>query len=362
MARIHILTPYPLEPIHPRTEMICEILTGAGHTLELNAVTRNLADELASRLTFKVFNPLGTLRKLRAALDCDLLYVQDLSLLLAAPVAHALGRPVIYETLDHCVDLRLYAQPLLARAGIDKLIKPLGCAAELALARHCTDAVIVNSDSLHEYFGDVSRRLFYASPLETLGAGNRAGLPPALLYLGAFSRDKGAHDALDLRERLALPLFVFGSVPDADVRERLARDDDVSLMARMSSGELKRELAGLLDRHFLLGLSMIHAAHYSYEVQEANKDIDYLALGIPILGNRRKPTSDKIEAGCGAFTDDAAAVARLVRDASAQAQTAERCRAYYAARYARETFARGLLQAVDDALRAANYATLPPRP
>lgn len=362
MARITILTPHSLDPIHPRTEMIRDVLVEAGHTVKIVAVARNLADELVSRATFKIFNPLGTLRNLRAALNCDLLYVEDLTLLLAAPVARLRRTPVIYETLDHCVDLRLYAQPLLRRLHADRLIRPVGHALERWLARVTAEAVVVNSDSLHEYFASESVRLFYASPLERVAARNVPGRPPALLYLGAFTVDKGAGDALDLRARLGVPLYVFGTAPQASIRARIDADPSVRLVAKLASGELTRELDQLLDRHFVLGLSMIRPVHHSYAVQEANKDIDYLALGIPILGNRRKPTADKIAAGCGAFADDAAAVERLVHDASAQGQAAARCRSYYAERYARATFARGLLEVVDAALRSANYATLPPRP
>jgi glycosyltransferase involved in cell wall biosynthesis len=349
MSRVNILTPYSLDPIHPRTEMLRDVLREAGHEVQLIPVRRKRLDELVSRATFKMFNPIGTLRHLRRAIDCDVLLIQDMTLLLALPFAKLRDTRVVYETLDHCVDLRLHSQSVLRTTGLERLLRPLGQAAERALAAGA-DAVVVNSDSLHEYLGERARTLFYASPLEHLGVENAADRPPALLYLGFFSRDKGACEALDLSERLSIPLFVFGTIPESDVRERAIRAHNVSVVQRIASTDLRDALQALLSRHFLLGLSMIHPVHYSYAVQEANKDIDYLALGVPIIGNRRAPTAAKIEAGCGVFADDGARLEHVLHDAGERRALSARCREYYAARYARDIFARGLIDTVAGAL------------
>jgi len=70
-------------------------------------------------------------------------------------------------------------------------------------------------------------------------------------------------------------------------------------------------LKQLMDDYFLFGFSLIKDANESYAVQNANKDIDYLALGIPIVGNHRKTTEELIEAGCGYFHEDVEKIRKL---------------------------------------------------
>ena len=76
--------------------------------------------------------------------------------------------------------------------------------------------------------------------------------------------------------------------------------------------------------------------------QEANKDIDYLALGIPIIGNHRFPTEEKIYAGCGVFIENESDIKRLISSESMREEISVKCRDYYLTHYSFERFTNGL--------------------
>lgn len=97
--------------------------------------------------------------------------------------------------------------------------------------------------------------------------------------------------------------------------------------------DLKTELGNLLKDYFLFGFSLIKAAHYSYAVQEANKDIDYLAMGIPLIGNQRIPTKEKIDAGCGLLIDDPELIQKI-NHVDTRRKLMKNCLQYYQTNYA----------------------------
>ncbi len=347
MKRVRILTPYPLDPIHPRTEMVREVAAALGHEVRISERGGG-ALRVINALTLGFFDLDRSLAGMRDLRDVDVVYVQDLRLIPAVLLAKLRRKLVVYETLDRGVALHGYQ---LARrwpwTRWLRALYPLLEWLERRIAGSCATAVVVNSRALAEYLAPGARLLYYASPLEDLPS-PPAGTEPALLYLGAFSRDKGASDALRLCEELSLPLFVFGTVSEAEIRDRIAGCAGVTTVPRLESSRLKERLAEQRERYRFLGLSLIRPVHLSYATQEANKDIDYLALGIPILGNRRLTTADKIEAGCGVFAEDLDAVRRLVDDPARYLEVAESCRGHYRANYARAVFEQRLRQLFEE--------------
>jgi len=115
---------------------------------------------------------------------------------------------------------------------------------------------------------------------------------------------------------------------------------------RISSKELRKELDRLFKKYNLIGFSLIHDVHYSYATQEANKDIDYLAMGIPLISNHRKPTKEKIEAGCGVFIEDSLNVEKLLNSREFYLEKSDKCIAYYNKNYAQNIFEKKLLEVV----------------
>ena len=205
--------------------------------------------------------------------------------------------------------------------------------------------VIVNSKVLAEKFAykDKLALLYYCSVLERIEVQNDVALPPALLYLGIFDEDKGADQVWTLFKELkkdfpALKLIVLG-----DLLYDIKPDDSVIVYERLAASQLIVVLTALLKDYYLIGLSLIKPVHYSYATQEANKDIDYLALGMPIIGNERLPTFEKLKAGCGVFYQDKMGIKNILVDQKIRAELAINCRRYYDKNYAYPLFRDKLL-------------------
>ncbi len=348
MKRLVLLTPYALEPPHPRIPALRAALAPLFDVRVERVVPDPPSATALERHARGFFTPGARAAGARAAAAADVVLVQDLLLLPAVAAARARGRAVIYETLDNNVHWRFHRLAAGSRAWARAL--PLRRALEAyerSRARRA-DLVLVNSDALRDYFRGRAEVLYYASPLEEAlppPDAAAAARPPALLYLGLVSIDKGAADMAALRARLGLPLHVFGRAEDAAARAALD-GPGVHWQDALDAGRLGARLRELAGVHALLGVSLVRPVHRSYATQEANKDIDYLALGVPIVGNRRGPTARKIEAGAGVFADDADALGRLVRDAGERAARAAAARRLYDEVFAARHFAAKLRRLV----------------
>ncbi|NBW37679.1 MAG: hypothetical protein EBR30_22200 [Cytophagia bacterium] len=302
---------------------------------------------LISRLNWLTlwFFDIVAIRKSKASIgDFDLIIINDLRYLPLAKYAYQMNKTVIYDTIDFNVHLRLYQLvhkiPLiimfkrLLRIGLSKM--------ELYYAYRYTHAVTVNSRALFDYFKGKATILYYSSPFENIEVKNDANLPTALLYLGAFTEEKGAVEVLKIQKQLKIPLFIFGQASLATT-EMLKGKNEIYFTEKLSVERLQIELINLLHNYFLVGFSLIKPAHFSYEVQEANKDIDYLALGVPLVGNRRLPTKEKIEAGCGLFYDDVNLLNKLT-DYKWRNDSSKACLKLYNENYSKTLFIRKLNQ------------------
>lgn len=196
-----------------------------------------------------------------------------------------------------------------------------------------------------EYFKPLSSNLlYYTSPFEKrlkVASGNQI----AFLYLGAFSIDKGAKEILKFIQGNDYKLYIFGDTSQ-ELYQEIDSTPNIFYKNRISSIELYKELEVLFQKYSFIGFSLIHDVHYSYATQEANKDIDYLAMGIPMIANYRKPTKEKIDAGCGVFFDDTSKLQMLLNDEELYQTISNRCIEYYNKNYAQDIFEKKLLEVV----------------
>ena len=346
--KIFIFTPYSLDPMHPRLEMLRDILAEQHDVVVLRAGGKRNPLKVINYIFFNFFDMYDILKFSNRIKDCDVLFIQDLSLLPTAIFGHLSGRKVIYETLDHNVSLRFYnlGKKFRFLRNFGFLIRVFSWL-EKTMAFRFADKVIVNSEALMKYFNGRAKLLYYSSPFEGMDVNNTPDLKPAFLYLGIFSEEKGAHEVLRLQKKYGIPLFIFGDVRDETLRSSIAGNVVVHYKERMSPGALKEEMKKLSKDHFFVGISLTKPAHYSYETQESNKDIDYLAMGAPIVGNSRRPTAEKISAGCGVFAGDESGIKKILTDPQERSRAAKRCRQHYAQRYSGDIFRKRLFELVE---------------
>jgi hypothetical protein len=107
-------------------------------------------------------------------------------------------------------------------------------------------------------------------------------------------------ETMALSQEYNMPLFVFGNTSEK-IKSIIAQSEQIKYFGYMNGEEMLHELSLLVQEYFLFGVSLINPIHHSYTIQIANKEIDYVSLGIPLLGNRREPTKVIIDAGCGVF-------------------------------------------------------------
>jgi hypothetical protein len=345
LMRIGIFTPRSLHPLHPRLMLLAEFFRKKG--LEPAFINQsNYAPNFFSRINWLTlwFMDMYAVNKCkRYVKDFDIVLVTDLKYLSLARYARRHGKIVVYDTVDHNVYLRFYQleQKVKAIRLFKGMIIPWFKRVEKRYAFRYCDEIMVNSNALAAYFEGRAHTLYYCSPFEAIMTQNNPQRAPALIYLGIFSYEKGAREIMELQSRLSLPLFVYGNVSEIELKHKIENLDQVQYVPRINVEELEKHLVDLLNRYYLIGFSLIHAAHYSYEVQEANKDIDYLAMGIPIIGNHRLTTKEKIDAGCGIFFDDERLREKIHNQLHRKAWSAK-AKAYYNEKYSFRLFYRKL--------------------
>jgi glycosyltransferase involved in cell wall biosynthesis len=326
-----IFTPYSINPIHPRLEMYLKFF----HDANIEVFVENL--QIKPGVTAKLFSwafinifDFKALTILTKNLDeYDFILIQDLKYLPLAVVAKIKKKHVVYETLDNSVSIRIYNQRMHLLYPLIKLLKPFYCWIEKQIVIHFTNCTIVNSEALQEYFNYKAVLIPYSSPFEFSGIHNTPTNPPAFLYLGAISYNKGIEEIINLVEKWRIPLFIFGDCSETKYENKLQYNPLITWHNRINSIELISILEPVMTSFFLIGISLIKPVHLSYARQEANKEIDYLALGIPFIGNHRETTELKIKEGCGVFFEDVRGLSMLINDPDVRKNISIRCSEYY---------------------------------
>jgi glycosyltransferase involved in cell wall biosynthesis len=343
--KVAFFTPRSVLPLHPRLIPYNNYFLSKGiQPVFINKSSHN--NSLWSRINWWSlwFFDLAAIQKCKPEVAAfDLIFVTDLKYLPLVKYCQTMQKIVVYETIDHNVDLRFYLleRKLKIARFFKKPIIHYFRKIEKHLALNFANDVIVNSDSLKHYFEGKAHALYYTSPYEDLNVRNDPSKSLALVYLGVFSHEKGALKIIRISRELNLPLYIFGDIDGDKIQDEITQNPTVTHTSRISPHDLKGELEKLFSVHFFMGFSLIQPAHYSYEVQEANKDIDYLALGVPLIGNDRLPTAEKINAGCGIYFDDPQLNAKL-QNLSIRNEWSMNCREYYKAKYCREVFERNI--------------------
>ena len=322
--KILIITPYSSDPIHPRLEMLKQVLSKY-HEVKIIVTKKDAC--LLSKINYfflNFFDIYSIFRNKKEFKNHDLIFIQDMSLLPAAIFAKHQGKSVVYETLDNAVHLN-YFKILHRFSWLKESALIPGCFEKLEkfLTHRFVDKIIVNSEALLDYFHHAAELIYYSSPYE--GLQNNPNQDPALVYLGIFSEEKGAKKILEIQRKYNIPLFIFGEVIGPALENAIKENSFIKYERRLPSIILRGKLIEILKKYFLIGLSLIQSAHHSYKTQEANKDIDYLAMGIPLIGNHRGPTEQKILAGCGVLEEDEGKIQQLLRMHNVREGIAKSC-------------------------------------
>ncbi len=312
---------------HPRSKSIRDALISSVELVDHFAVKNNkLYIKFINYLTGRNFY-LNTLFHIKHYLHYDIIILQNLHTLLAAPVLKYFDKRVIYDTLDDYPKLNKYN---LGKKypKISYLFYALSNVAdhiESFIIRHSTDAVTVNSEYLYSKIkSDNKFLIYYCSPFNLTQTS--FSLPPALLYLGIFSIDKGAKESILIAKKYGLTLHIIGNITsDAQLELDNNRDVLIKTYGRLNPSEVESILLRLFNENFFFGLSLIRSENPSYAVQEANKDIDYLALGVPIIGNARRCTHEKILCGGGIFHNDEFAIQNALGSVKIREQLSQNC-------------------------------------
>ena len=110
MTKIGIFTPYPLDPIHPRTELIYKLLKMNGYEVSIisNSLNRIGFFRLLSPI-FLFYFDLGAILTLSRKIEqFDIIYIQSLRNLPIAIWAKLKRKKIIYETIDNNVHLTYF--------------------------------------------------------------------------------------------------------------------------------------------------------------------------------------------------------------------------------------------------------------
>lgn len=342
--KIGIFTLRSLSPMHPRLAAFIEYFKYKNISYDLIPPRKHILFSRLNWCSLFFFDNYSVFKNRKKIIDYDLILINDLKYLPIARYAKKQNKFVIYDTIDNNVFLRAYGLQKkipLARLFMKNIISFFS-KKEINYAMHFCDRIIVNSKALQEYFAKKADLINYYSPFENIGTVNDCKKQPALLYLGEFSDEKGAEEILRLRERLQIELFIYGTVSSVTLRNAILKCPQIKHSGKIDYALLTLQISGIFKKYFLLGTSFIKPVHQSYATQEANKDIDYLALGIPLIGNHRKPTEEKILAGCGIFVENEKDMKRLLGDENFRNLLSGNGKDYYFRNYSKEIFRKRL--------------------
>jgi len=351
MKKITIFTPYSLNPLHPRLEKVHEALITLGYNVVIINVSKNKLQQFLSICLLRFFDLYNILKFIVYLKASKIIYIQDMSILPLSFFAKIFKKKVVYETLDNCPHLYFYnlsQSPFFFWLAKFKCLLKFVISIEKSIVKNFVDSVIVNSKALADYFGPTAKTIYYCSPFESKkDIKNNPRNKIGGLYLGIFSKEKGCSDIIDIIEEMKIKLFIFGDISNKTIAEAITNNKNVFWNHRISSKELSIALDQLLSQYFLIGFSLIRLVHYSYKTQEANKDIDYLAMGIPIIGNSRKTTKEKIIAGCGIHKNDKSSMDRLCCDQNFRATISNNCVQYYKNHYSELIFKKKITEIIE---------------
>ena len=337
--KIGIFTLRSVKPLHPRVAAFLEYFDEKGWMCDIIPGSMHRIFSRVNWLSLFFYDRWSVFKNKNKTTDYDLILINDLKLLPLARHAKKNNKTVIYDTIDNNVALRGYS--LLKKIPVAKFFSKRILSHysnnEKKLASLYCDIVIVNSKALLNYFNNRAELLYYYSEFERSSVINDSRNRLAFIYLGEFSEEKGAEEILELRKKMNTELFIFGSCSSDKLRKEI-QAQNISHIPRISQMELLLQIEKLMETWFLAGLSFIKPVHLSYATQEANKDIDYLALGIPIIGNHRIPTAEKIDAGCGVFIDNESGLFQLEKNENFKHSVSDNCKHYYRKNYSKDLF------------------------
>ena len=351
--RIMIFTSLTMMPPHPRIVMEKDILSN--HFQKVEIICAPYVKNKVSFI-FKVLNYL-TLSFFRWDLiflykkqfnNFDVGIIYDLALLPLALFIKKKDKFLVYETIDDNVHLTMYN--LAKMSSFFKILKGpiifLFSKIENILIEYFYYGLIVNSRYLFKLFKVSKKKIinYYASPFENIRLHGIGKKEVALLYLGIFSEEKGALEILELRKKMEVPLLIFGEVK----LEGLVENDLIFLFPRIGIEDLKIKLIEFSKIYKFLGLSLIKSINVSYANQIANKDIDYMCLGIPLIGNCRNTTRELIEAECGVFVDQFDQILLLTKDDKYYDKISSNCCNFYFQNFRHELFKNNLLKFISE--------------
>lgn len=349
MKKVGIFTTNSFEKLHPRIQMQKEILEQNGYwvsVVKTSTKKDSFFFESINLFTFKYFK-WGAIRNFRNKLDeFDIVHVYDFQLLPLAKKAQKKGKKVVYETLDDNVYLTFY--DLQKRLPLLKILKKIiiqrYSSYERKIAREFCDETIVNSPNLLENF-DTANLIYYASNLEGAKLHSfNSSKQTAFLYLGKLSEAKGAKEYPKILSRFNMKCFVVGGLAD-DSAKTMSLHANVDYLGSHSSDTLLTKIEGLCSEYNLIGFSIIKPQNKSYALQEANKDIDYMSIGLPIVGNKRKPTFEKIKKGAGVLFSDDNGIMNLIENKNKfYEDCSEKSREQYLENYSKSEFSERLLK------------------
>lgn len=339
-------TKFATTPLHPRLEMQLEILDKKNipYYVLYSTDKPNLFWQILNLLTLKYFRIDLILKSIFQFKNNKIIHIYDFALLPIACFAKLCGKKVIYETLDDNVHLSF--------DGLEKKMKPIKLlkpvilfffsSIEKIISRLFCDYIIVNSDNLLALFPSGKTTLiYYASPFEGFT------IPPfntnnktMFLYVGKLTIDKGAEIYKTLSEKFNTPVLFFGVTKDTYSDKLIKQEPQLFIYKGfLNSADLLSMLKAESEKYNLVGLSIIQPVHKSYIYQEANKDIDYMCIGMPFIGNYRPPTKKKIDGGAGCFFDNENCISKLITNENGYFDTvSKKGQELYATTFSRKVF------------------------
>ncbi len=314
--RIGIFTTNSVDKIHPRIEMQFNILKDEGFDVDIIRAKKNKEGflfEFLNLFSLKYFKKRSISIFKKRLNEFDIIHIYDFQLLPLAKFAKGQNKKVIYETLDDNVYLHFHALskriPFLN--FFKKSIVNHYSNFERKIAKRYCDSVIVNSPNLLDNFVDANL-IYYSSNLEGVVTEKYSSAKEVrFIYIGKLSEGKGAKEYRSLINDFSIPMVFIGNTSD-QTAEELKNGKNVDYRGSFDSKGLRNELDFLIKKYNLIGLSIIKPENKSYALQEANKDIDYLCMQMPFIGNKRKPTYDKIQKGAGVLHEDQNLISDLI--------------------------------------------------